>query len=198
MVVVHNGIDETMSRVGPGLFVDAYGLEDFVLQVGRISQYKGQVALIESLKGSGMDLVFIGDIMPDEKETRERFLALVEENEWIHYLGSMEHDSETLASAYCAAKVHALPSHSESVGNVNLEAASCGANIVTLRNEAIYEYLGDYAIYCDPFSTESIRESVMEAMGRPRQTELRERVLREFSWDKIADELIQIYERLIG
>ena len=195
--VIPLGINSEMAEIGPDLFKREYGLRDFVLEVGRISTHKGQARLIEALKGTGLDLVLIGDIMPDDENIKKEFQELVRVNEWVHYLGSIPNNTDLLASAFAAAKVHVLPSYGESTGIVNLEAAACGANVVSVRNEPIYEYLGEEPIYCNPLSIESIREAVIEAVARPRQTALKDKVLEEFTWESVSKKLYTVYEELM-
>ena len=138
---------------------------------------------------------FISNLFKNIRNLKE-FKELIRENEWAHYIGSIHNNSDLLSSAFAAAKVHVLPSYGESTGIVNIEAAACGTNVVSVRNDPIYEYLGDDAIYCNPMSIESIREAVMEAFGKPRQTALRDRVLKEFTWEVVSEKLCAVYEEL--
>lgn len=195
--IVYNAADKKFAEASPEPFIKKYGLKDFVLMVGRINNHKGQLRLIEALEGQGIDLVFIGRMDPEDPTYFEKFQQAWERKPWIHYLGGFD-DQEMLASAYAAAKVHVLPSLSESTGLVSLEAGLAGANVVAVKDPPVYEYLGDEAFYCNPQSIFSIREAVLKAYQAPRNLKLRERLLREFTWERVAEKILNIYKELLN
>lgn len=195
--IVYNAADSTFAEATSDKFVEQYNLNDFVLMVGRISEHKGQLRLIQALEGTGLKLVIIGHPDPDDMVYYERFQYTIQDKPWIHFLGSVQKTEGILASAYAAAKVHALPSLSECPGLVNLEAGLAGANVVTLSNPSVYEHLGDHAWYCNPRSVDSIRDAVTAAHKAPRQMKLRERLLKDFTWDAVAKRLINVYSELV-
>ena len=55
---------------------------------------------------------------------------------------------ELLPGLYHRARVHAMPSFFETTGLASLEAALCGAAVVSTRNGWANEYFGTYATYC--------------------------------------------------
>src|SRR5262249_2494755 len=110
---------------------------------------------------------------------------------------------DILASAYAAARVHVLPSWSETCGLVNLEAALAGCSVVagTLGYEV--EYLGDLAYYCDPADLASIETAVRtawdeHARSAKRRRQLRQRILTHFTWEKAAEATFQAYCRVLS
>lgn len=194
--IVHNAADKKFAEASPEPFIKKYGLKDFVLMVGRISNHKGQLRLIKALEGQGIDLVFIGRMDPDDPGYFEQFQQACKERSWVHYLGGFD-SQEMLASAYAASKVHALPSFGECPGLVSLEAGLAGANVVAVKNPPVYEHLGDEAFYCNPRSISSIRKAVLKAYNAPRNERLRQRLLNEFTWDKVAQKILAIYRELL-
>ena len=198
MHVVHLGVDRELASATPDAFVKQYGLKDFVLQVGRISKRKGQIRLIRALDDTGLEVVFIGQADPDDLKEFERFQELLKTRPRAHYLGPFPSGSPLLASAYAAAKVHALPSFGEFPGLVNLEAGIVGTNVVAGWSQPTFEHLGDDAFYCNPASIPSIREAVLKAYEAPRQKRLRQRILNRFTWDRIAQEILAVYKRILG
>lgn len=195
--VVYNGVDRKFAEASPELFIKKYGLKDFVLQVSRISNHKGQLRLIEALEGQGIDLVFIGQMDPDDPDYFNQFLRACQSRPWIHYLGPI-YDQDLLASAYSASKVHVLPSFGEFPGLVSLEAGLAGTNVVAVKDPPVYEHLGDDAFYCDPKSVSSIRKAVLEAYNAPRNEKLKRRLLSDFTWDAIAQQLLEIYNEILA
>ena len=57
MFVVPNGVDNAFSSANSGVFIDEYGLKDFVLSVGRIEPRKNQLNLIKAMKNIDADLI---------------------------------------------------------------------------------------------------------------------------------------------
>lgn len=194
--IVHNAADKRFAEASPELFIKKYGLRDFVLMVSRISNHKGQLRLIKALEGLDIDLVFIGRMDPDDPGYFDQFQQACERRPWVHYLGGFD-DQNMLASAYAAAKVHTLPSLGECPGLVSLEAGLAGANVVAVKDPPVYEHLGDEAFYCNPRSISSIREAVLKAYNVPRNERLRQRLLNEFTWDKVAQKILAIYKELL-
>lgn len=192
------GIDTDVFRdPDPDPFARKYGVRDFVLQVGRIEAPKNQLLLAVACKQAGLDLVLIGD--PRQQQYVE----------WIKRYGPerllvIPHlPPAEVAGAYTAARVHALPSWGEVCGLVNLEAAACGASVVTGTQGYELEYLTDLADYCDPASVDSIRSVVRAAWDRhpaaaARREQLRLRVQSQFTWAAAAKATFEAYCRVLG
>lgn len=192
------GIDPAAFRnPDPERFFRKYGMRDFVLQVGRIEAPKNQLLLAVACKQAGLDLVLIGDAR------QSQYL------EWIRKYGPerllvIPHiPQEEVAGAYAAARVHALPSWGEVCGLVNLEAAACGAAVVTGTQGYELEYLADLADYCDPSSVDSIRSTVRAAWDNyphdaARRERLRLRVRDQFTWSASAKATFEAYCRVLN
>jgi len=196
MRIVYNAADKRFAEASPEPFIKKYNLKNFVLMVGRINNHKGQLRLIKALEGQGIDLVFIGQMDPDDPDYFKKFQKACKNRSWIHYLGPI-YDQEMLASAYAASKVHALPSFSECPGLTSLEAGLAGANVVAVKNPSVYEHLGDEAFYCNSHSISSIRKAVLEAYNAPRSNKLRKRLLKDFTWESVAKKILSIYKEII-
>ena len=88
---------------------------------------------------------------------------------------------------YSRAKVHALPSLSETTGLSTLEAAICGINCVVSIHGPITEYFGFDAYICDPKNVNSIKNAVLDAWNNPKSNKLKNRILSKFTWEKAAE-----------
>lgn len=189
------GLDgERFARATPDAFRDAYGLEDFVLQVGRITRNKGQIRLIRALEEMDLELVFVGPKDGLSPEYLREFRRMVDERDWVHYLGPMS--GSLLASAYASARVHVLPSLRENPGMVNLEAAAAGCAVVAGPYPALQEYLGERIHYCRPDDVDSIRGAVEVAYREGAPEGLSDHVIENFSWDRAAADLVDVYREL--
>lgn len=195
--VISHGIDADRFRlVDPSMFLQKYGLKDFVLQVGRINRHKGQARLIRALEGTGLNVVFIGPLDYTDPSGVAEFEQLVKRYRWVHYLGVIDHEDPILPAAYAAARVHVLPSVSESLGLVTLEAIAAGTAAVSGAYPAIREYLGDQIHYCNPRSIDSIREAVLQAYQLGPKQGAREYTLNNLTWDHVARKLVELYKEL--
>lgn len=155
------GIDPAVFRApDPEPFVRKYGVRDFVLQAGRIEPAKNQLLLAVACKAAGLRLVLAGSCR------HPQYLGWVRKHGPDDLLVIDHLPQEELASAYAAARVHALPSWGEICGLVNLEAAACGAAVVAGTQGYEVEYLSDLADYCDPADVNSIRTAVRDAWNR--------------------------------
>lgn len=192
--VVPYGIDDEFFQATPDAFVQRYGMKDFVLMVGRIQPRKGQLRLIQALQGCGIPLVLIGPQVPSERDYYDAVLEQCKKHSWVQFLGQVPHD--LLASAYSAAKVHALPSLFECPGLTTLEAAAAGANVVAAKDPGLYEFVGDGAFYTNPRSPKDIREAVLRAYETPKNGKLREYLLQRFTYRAVAESMSQVYDRV--
>lgn len=174
-----------------------HGLEaGYVAEVGRLEVRKNQLGLIEALWDDPVQLVFVGSDSPyydpgygatcrarGEARDRTRFVR------WLA--------DEELPMLYAASAVHALPSTVELPGLVSLEAGACGTRIVSTSVSPLRELLGDGAWYCDPYDRASIAAAVRAALASPRPPGLRERLLSEFAWDRVAAANLTLYDEVL-
>ena len=103
---------------------------DHVLYVGRISREKGLRELLEAAAASvePWSLVLLGTgPARDALRDRARQLGLGDRIRFDPYV----HDRDALARAYAGARCVALPGAHETFGLAALEAAACGAPVVT-------------------------------------------------------------------
>lgn len=202
MRFVPQGVDaERFAQADESLFRKRYELDDFVLQVGRIDEWKGQKRLLRALDGTDLEAVFVGPMTPVETievaEKDSEFLEMVEERSWAHYIGELNHDDPLLPSAYAAASVHALPSKAEILGLVTLEASAANCAAVSGRYGPIHDYLGDDIWYCDPVDVDSIRRAVTEAYEEGPASGVSKLIAEQYSWGRVADEIVSIYHELV-
>jgi glycosyltransferase involved in cell wall biosynthesis len=189
--VTHNGVDSCFfESVAPDLFHKKHSLPDpFVLCVGNIEVRKNQLALLEACSEIGIHTVLIGNVRDDGyfHEMNTKFSGK------FTYLGYMEHDSPILRSAYAACAVFALPSLLETPGLAALEAAAAGATLVITKEGCTEEYFGDAAYYVDPKDTQDIAQKLRMAVSSEGRGHVLSRGVKEFSWDRVAEELEQTY-----
>jgi glycosyltransferase involved in cell wall biosynthesis len=201
--IVPNGVDaDVFATSSPKDFTEKYGVSDFVLCVGRFGFRKNQLSLINALKNVSLQTVFIGGAPEFSsfywfKNSLDRaYYKKCRQYADSSFLFIPQVPHESLASAYAACKVLAVPSFYETPGLVALEAAVAGANICITKVGSTREYFSDYATYCDPGSVESIRKAVLDAYKKTKTSQLKNRVLENFTWAHAAKATLEAYEEV--
>jgi len=94
-----------------------------------------------------------------------------------------------------------FPSLSEGFGLPPLEAMSFGLPVVASSATSIPEICGDAAIYFDPNDNYDIAAKIHSVIAsEAKQSKLREKgysQIKKYSWTKMAQETLQIYESMI-
>ncbi len=224
--VIHNGIDpEEYRPTFDEAVLEKHGIDPtvpFVLFVGRITRQKGIVHLVNAVRhlDAGTQVVLCAGA-PDTPEIKAEMEAAVEAARAGHegrlvWIQEMIPTKEKIV-LYSQARVFCTPSIYEPFGIINLEAMACETPVVASKvggmkeiivpgetgllvpleqqTESPFEAL-DPAAYARDLAA-GINELMRDpdrcvAMGRAG----RERVLERFSWTKIAEETLALYENL--
>jgi alpha-maltose-1-phosphate synthase len=224
--VILNGIDTEQYRPDPGTDVlERYGVradEPLVVFVGRITRQKGIVHLAEAaLSIDARAQLVLAAGAPDTPEIAREMEARVERARhergnvvWIEQMLAKEEVIQLLSHATC----FACPSIYEPLGIVNLEAMACGAAVVATATGGIPEVVvdGETGLLVpfepgDPVTREpadpaafarEIAERVNTLVADPdlaaRMGEAgRRRAVERFSWQRIAQQTLDLYRTLV-
>lgn len=193
--VIHNGVEKRFADADSDLFIKKYGIRDFILNVGHLgSLRKNGVNMLQALKQIDAPVVVIADILKTEEGRQCQ--DIIEQSDNIIHIPWIKHDDPLLESAYAASKVFALPTRYETPGRAALEAGLAGANVVITPRGGTKEYFLDNALYCNPDSIRSIKETIEKSLELPRNSKLSVHIMENFIWDKIVDKTIKIYQDL--
>ena len=103
---------------------------------------------------------------------------------------------------YQAASVMLFPSLEEGFGLPVLEAMATGLPVVASQTASLPEVGGEAALYVDPHDTGDIAEKVRRAVE---DVELRKKMIeqglaraREFSWQRVAQATLQVYNEVLA
>jgi len=184
--VVRNGVD--VVEESPS------GSEIDVLCVGQFTPRKNHHKIIEAFQGTDVHIAFAGTAGQFSRRYELACRRAARAN--VEFLGAVPHDQ--LPSLYRSARVHALPSWFETPGLSSLEAAAHGCPIVVGESPPVREYFGDLASYCDPGSTESIRDTILRAREGPADPLLKAMVRERYTWDQAAAATLNAYEEAIA
>ena len=198
VTTIPNGIEDRFFDATPDLFVEKYGISDFVLCVGSIEPRKNQIALLDACSALDVHVVCIGPVAPHGDEATadyaSTFRSRVKSYDKALWIGGLSHDEPMLLSAYAAANTHALVSHTEAQGLVSMEAYAAGCNVVVSDLPHLHELFGEDVFFADPSSQRSIQEQLREALGtavEPRSKSTRPSWL--LTWDDVAARLLDVY-----
>jgi glycosyltransferase involved in cell wall biosynthesis len=196
--LVHNGAETAVfDQATPDWFVANYGVKDFILSVGLVEPRKNQLMLLHALRDTGWPVVIVG------RHYDRNYYKLCRQHapKGTIFIDHLPH--EQLASAFKAARVHALPSWMECAAFANVEAALCGCALAVSDRTSEQEYFGANAYYCDPGSVGSIRQAVAaawhnHAKDAPKRSRLIEQFRRDFTWERAAAATLQGYHAAIA
>lgn len=196
-------------------FIGLEPKDRMVLFVGRIEPLKGLDTLIRAMacikfKGrhGPVHLAIIGgepDADPDQMTAEmTRLQKLCDDlcmGQMVIFLGKRGQD--TLPYYYSAAEVLVMPSHYESFGMVALEGMACGTPVIAsdvgglgfLVQDGETGYTipdGEPDLMCEKLSTLLGDTQVRTRMGQ-RAAE----VAQSYSWDKIAEQIMGVYDEVL-
>lgn len=194
MRIIPNGVDE-LGEGGDEIFELIGGYKKYALVVGRFDDNKNQLNVINALNGANYDVVFIGGSNVSETSIYyEKCKKAANNNPRMHFLGWLPANSTVLNSAYRNAHAVLLPSHHETFGLVATEGAMSGAHVCLSNTLAI----NGFGVFkkehtFNPDNTGDIRRVVDLVMSAPKDDSLKNKAMEVFSWDKIAQQHIDIY-----
>jgi glycosyltransferase involved in cell wall biosynthesis len=218
--VCHNGVDqekynpETKNDEEIRKLRESYDVkeeEQMILFIGRLVGVKGVDRLIMSMphvlqKKPNAKLVVVG--LGDLQEYLENLVKTVKLQDSVKFRFEFIPEEERILH-YAACDVAVFPSLYEPFGIVVLEAMSMerpvvvgAAGISGMRE--IVTPTGDEqcGYHVNPRNPPDIAWGITNALEKPERTEWlgkngRQRVLSEFTWDKIAERTLSLYERMI-
>jgi alpha-1,3-rhamnosyl/mannosyltransferase len=182
--------------------------EDYLFFVGILAKKKNLTTLIQAvhlLHQQNVDcppLVLAGRRyrQSDDSAIFQQIESLGLKSQ-VRYLGPVE--SDELRGLYGGASALVYPSLHEGFGIPCLEAMKCGLPVVAARSGAIPEIVGDAALLVDdpvnPWAlADAIRQVVQNVSLRQELINRGRRRAALFSWDSLAGQLLDLYQRLLG
>ena len=219
--VIHNGIDTDLYSPTPDpIALTELGIDvtrPYVLFVGRITQQKGLVHLLNAARSFSDDLVLVlAASSPDTEEIAAQTAQAVEQLRAARGEDSVIWLKEqvarpTLIKLFSGALAFVCPSIYEPLGIVNLEAMACQTAVVASAVGGIPEVVvdgqtgllvsyeardiagfeRDFAAAVNSLVADPSRATAMGAAGRSRAQS-------EFGWAAIAERTVAIYQQVLN
>jgi glycosyltransferase involved in cell wall biosynthesis len=205
ITVLFSGVEARFQRVSEAAARQAarqkYRLPSipFIFSVGTVQPRKNYGRLIEALArlrqhGHDFDLVIAGGRGWLE-DPIYKTLLVTGMTEHVHFIGFT--DDEDLPALYSEAACVAIPSLYEGFGIPVLEAMACGTPVVTSNTSSLPEVAGDAALLITPTNLDELTDALERLLT---DSTLRDDLIRrgleraqQFTWDKAAQQLQQIY-----
>lgn len=201
ITVVYNGIDHHIFKPVELKPFD----EPYILYVGSERARKNLNRLLEAFSTlkegfKGLKLVKIGT--PGRSAAfRKRTIRQIESlglNEDVIFVDWAARND--LPAYYSSASLLAYPSLYEGFGLPPLEAMACGCPVVTSNTSSLPEVVDDAAITVDPYDIDALTNAMREVLTnnglRKSMVEKGLKQAKKFSWDKTAEETMEVYERM--
>ncbi|MGB9880388.1 MAG: glycosyltransferase family 4 protein, partial [Anaerolineae bacterium] len=207
VTVIYPGYDPSFAPVEDQARLAAvrqrYGIPAlYVLYVGTLQPRKNLLGLLDAFAVLA-------------KEDQETHLVLAGKKGWlyqplfahaeqlgleerVHFIGYVP--QEDLPALISGARVFVLPSFYEGFGLPVLEAMACGTPVICSNVASLPEVAGDAAILVDLHNTEQLEQAISQVLTDPSlRHDLTEKGLRRvqhFSWQKCAQQTLQLLERV--
>jgi len=205
IVVTYEGVDQNLSSK---LKVKSLKLplkdQKYFLYVGNAYPHKNLETLIDAFrivisKNRDIKLILVGKQDFFYKRLERKIQTFNLEHSVIHYQNISDKE---LGNLYQHALALVLPSRMEGFGLPVLEAMANKCLVLASDIPAIKEICEDSAIYFNPKNTDDVAEKLLaiyknkdvfhEKINKGLQRS------KEFSWKKMAEETVKIYESCIG
>lgn len=180
-----------------------YGIiKPYLLYVGNAYPHKNLERLIEvfnviKLQEKDLQLVLVGG----KDFFYSRLEDFVKKGEFKEVVFPGYVPDEELDILYKEAETYVFPSLYEGFGLPPLEALAKNTKVASSNRSSMPEILGDTADYFNPEDLSSMEESIKKSLKRKQSKDkVPEEViscLKKFSWEKMAQETLEIYKKAL-
>lgn len=191
---IPNGIAERFFSAASQLFRAKTCLTGpFLLHVSSVTPYKNPLSSAKIAARVGLPLVLIGPIARKYQEYLNR--CRQEATYGFQYLGALPAESDFLASAYAAASVLLLPSRSEVMPLVVLEALAAGTPAIVTSNTSMQvNGAGPALTVLDPDELDGWVRTVERLFHNPPHRSQCKDIVNHMTWSSVAQKLIALYK----
>lgn len=206
--IIPHAIDMTNYADLPekGVFRQKYGLQEedkLVLYLGRIHKIKGIDLLLDAFLAVSQELTRakLAIAGPDDGflSVLEQKIADAQMRDRVTVTGPLY--GRQKLEAFCDADVYVLPSIYETFPNTVLEACACGTPVIVTDRCGIADVLREYGVVVE-YDVDQLRDALLRILkDDEKRRGLAKRgqdlVKKEFSWEKVVDEVEKTYDEAI-
>lgn len=197
ITVIHHGVNKNKIQ---DLKTARILIEPYILFVGERFGFKNFTRFIQSfaqlsLRFSNLRFVCTGRAFSNDEKKEFQSLNILDKAFQISA------DEATMARLYRDAEMFVYPSYSEGFGMPILEAMVYDCPVVVSNASCLPEVAGDACLYFDPFQIEDMAqkmELLLTSPGVRKKLVTKGRIqLDKFSWEKSAQEHMEVYQSLM-
>lgn len=181
-----------------GIPLDEFPFDDTggqdLLFFGRIHPDKGPHEAIAAAKAAGRRLVMAG--LVQDHEYHEREVAPHIDNDRVIFRGVVGGEERTRTLGQASALLH-LIGFDEPFGLSVVEAMACGTPVIAYNRGSMPELI-EHGVTGSLVNTLDEAIEAIERVGEIDRATCRARVAERFSVERMADDYIRLYQRLIG
>jgi glycogen synthase len=204
--VIPNGVDaNAFRRREDHAVLERYGVrKPYVLFLGRLSRQKGVLEAVaaSSRLPDGVTLVLVTG-KADERRLEVELSSRVKNSDRIVWVNKMLTESEAVAF-YSGCEVFISPSRYEPFGIINLEAMACSRPVVSTNVGGIKDVVVDgiTGVLIEPQNPVMLADAINAVLADGEKAARlgrngRKRVEQEYSWEKVADSTLTLYQTLL-
>jgi len=175
----------------------------YVLSVASMLPHKNLTGLVRAFSLLSEDdvtcLVLVGMKLKTLPKVRETIKSAGLCERRVKLLGYVP--DEDIPALYAMAELFAFPSFFEGFGLPTLEAMTFGCPVVASRCTSIPEVVGDASLLVDPSDHKDLADKMTTVLT---DKKCRDRLIKKgyerircFSWDKLAREMLAVYEDIV-
>jgi glycosyltransferase involved in cell wall biosynthesis len=167
-----------------------------ILYVSNILPYKNHITVVKAIsdlrrEGLPVELTLIGRV--DSKSTGNALKKNIKKNDrktnFIKWHENINH--KQIKKYYHESDCFVFASSCENMPNILIEAMSSGLPVVCSNIGPMKEFIGDYAYFFDPNSTESLKLQLKKMLSyssiRQEKCDMSFNLSKKYDWDQCAD-----------
>ncbi len=176
----------------------------YILFVGRLTKRKGVDLLVKAFtkiatEYKDLKLVIVGD--GEEKKMLQTLIEKLGVRSRVRILGNVSR--HTLKKLYAEASIFVLPSRGEGLPLSLLEAMASECAVVATRVSGAIDVIkhGYTGLLISPNNVEELASTIEtliadESLRKKLALRARDLVLKEYSWDRVAEKTLAVYHRV--
>jgi len=207
--VISNGFNSNIFRIKEidrqkilnelGLPVD---VEKVICFVGKLTHFKGVDVLIKAASIYEKVLDNVITLIVGYGELYDELVNLANKMglKRFYFLG--HHDQNMVSKIYNLADLSIVPSRKEAFGLVAIESLACGTPVIGTKNGGLLDFINeDVGAIIKPDSPKELAEKIIEEINSDSKTKkgklAAKYALKNYSWEKNVNELINLYKKVI-
>ncbi len=193
--VIPHIVEDKFFKIPNFNFVKKYGIENYVLCTGNISQRKNQLNLAKACINLNINLVLIGNCLDGESSYGKYLEELIKDNLNVLWIKGLNKGSEELASAYYDCLIFALPSNDETQPISALEAVAMNKPIILQNRAYANQKYYKNAILCNKGSVTDIEKVLNNFFLVKKEQEFNKNII-DCQEINVGNKYVEVYKEI--